>query len=276
MSSFARSELVLMDRTILIYVNIVYILWEDYTMPYCKYIEEELKRVSMEREGTNYLFKAYLVSLILGFISIPFLIAATLSSATSEPSSAIATLLIGAGIIDIIIAVIVVPIMYKGFRLLAMASQDYGIGVTGTIIQGIGSVLSGIVLVGAGNHLANISRGASPENVMSAVLHFLGYLVLAALIGLLGGIMVLIALWRLGDTYPQYGGDVLKIGLVIWIIGYALQVFQVRGGGLLALVGILVLLYGLHRLREELGSLQGEKEYELERCRREEAQNISG
>ena len=41
-------------------------------------------------------------------------------------------------------------------------------------------------------------------------------------------------------------------------------------------MGVLVLLYGLHRLREELGSLQGEKEYELERCCREEDQNISG
>ncbi len=268
--------MVLMGRTILIYVNIVYILWEDYTMPRCEYIEKELKRISTEREGINHVFKAYLASLILGFISIPFLVAATLSAASSEPSSAIATLLIGAGILDIIIAVIVVPIMYKGFKLLAMASQDYGIGVTGTIIQGIGNILSGIVLIVAGNHLANIPRGASPEKVMSTILHFMGYLVLVALIGLLGGIMVLIALWRLGDAYPQYGGDVLKIGLVIWIIGYALQVFQVRGGGLLALVGILVLLYGLHRLREELGSLQGEKEYELERCRREEAQNISG
>ncbi len=268
--------MVLMGRTILIYVNIVYILWESCAMPRCEYIEGELKRISTEREGINHVFKAYLASLILGFISIPFLIAATLSSATSEPSSAIATLLIGAGIIDLIIAAIVVPIMYKGFRLLAMASQDYGIGVTGTIIQGIGSVLSGIVLIVAGNHLANVLKGASAEEVSSAFLRLLAYIVLVSLISLIGGIMVLIALWRLGDTYPQYGGDVLKIGLVIWIIGYALQVFQVRGGGLLALVGILVLLYGLHRLREELGSLQGEKEYELERCRREEAQNISG
>ena len=92
MSSLARSEMVLTGRTILIDVNIVYILRENYIMPRCKYIEEELKRMSTEREGTNYLFKAYLVSLILGFISIPFLVAATLSSATSEPSSAIATL----------------------------------------------------------------------------------------------------------------------------------------------------------------------------------------
>ena len=61
-------------------------------MSRCRFIEEELKRISIEREDTNYLFKAYLVSLILGFISIPFLVAATLSAATSEPSSAIATL----------------------------------------------------------------------------------------------------------------------------------------------------------------------------------------
>ncbi len=198
-------------------------------MPHCKYIEEELKRVSMEREGTNYLFKAYLVSLILGFISIPFLVAATLSAASSGPSSAVATLLIGTGIIDLIIAAIVVPIMYKGFRLLAMASQDYGIGVTGTIIQGIGNILSGIVLIGAGNHLANVLKGASAEEVSSAFIRLLVYIVLVSLISLIGGIMVLIALWRLGDAYPPYGGDVLKIGLVIWIIGYALQVFQVKG-----------------------------------------------
>ena len=85
-------------------------------MARCGFTEEELRRISAERESTNYLFKAYLVSLILGFISIPFLVAATLS-ATSEPSIAIATFLIGAGVVNLVIAAIVVPIMYKGIPL---------------------------------------------------------------------------------------------------------------------------------------------------------------
>ena len=97
------------------------------------------------------------------------------------------------------------------------------------------------MIIGADNHLTSIPKGASAEEVVSsAFIRLLGYIVLVSLISLIGGIMVLIAIRRLGDAYPQYSGDVLKIGLVIWIIGYTLQVFQVRGGGLLALVGVLV------------------------------------
>jgi len=113
------------------------------------------------------------------------------------------------------------------------------------------------VLIAMGNHLASVPREANAREASSTILQAIGYIVLVSLISLLGGIMILIALWRLGDTYPQYGGDVLKIGLVLWIIGYALQVFQVGGGGLLALVGTLVLLYGLTGFREELGQARG-------------------
>lgn len=98
------------------------------------------------------------------------------------------------------------PIVYKGFKLLAMASQEYGIGATGTIIQGIGRILSGTVLIGADNHLASIPKGASAEEVSLAFIRLLVYIVLVSLISLIGGIMVLIAIRRLETRTPSTVG----------------------------------------------------------------------
>lgn len=230
----------------------------------CSFTRRIVSEIRQEINGINNIFKAYLASLIIGFLFAVIAVAAALSAGNA--AGAASALFAVSGISALVNAVIMTPLLYKGFRLLASIDTDYGIGVKGSIIWGVGETVVGIALVILAAKFPENIENMGTEELVSIITRDLLIIVAVGLIAFIGSIMLLIALWRLGDAHSEHGGDVLKIGLVLWIIGSILQLLHVRGGGLLGFIGGLILLYGLHRVSTGLENILSEKEYELSRC----------
>ena len=220
-----------------------------------------LEELQQEISGIGYVYRGYLASLVIGFV-FAVIVAAAVLSASSVTGAVSATFAVS-GVSALVSAVVVVPLLYKGFRILAARNMDYSIGVKGAMVLGAGDIVLGITLIILASTMPSGTR--NPEKLASIITGDLIIIIGVGLIAFIGNIMLLIALWRLGGAHPEHGGDVVKTGLVLWIIGAFLRLLQVRLGGLLSLIGDLVILYGLYRMITGLENVLSEKEYELSR-----------
>jgi hypothetical protein len=130
----------------------------------CSTYKYDLEYYRHELEGVNKLFNAFLASLILAIISIFVVLVAVASAGNAK--AAIANAFYAMAFMEFVNVVIVVPMMYTGFRELSKANYDYSIGAKGAVVQGIGSILGGIVLIAMTNMFVNkIGPGTTIEEV---------------------------------------------------------------------------------------------------------------
>ncbi len=221
-------------------------------------------------EGADSVFKSFLVSLIIGIIVVAALVAVTLGAVSAigvanyyEAESlfySLAATILGVEMLALVGSLISFYFLYRGMKLLRLYNAlRYGVGYTGVklVIAAILLAILGLIIIIAG--LASAGAAAPAEtasvlNIAGVLLAGLAFAGIGAIVGLIGVILVFIALWRLGD---EPGGGTIKAGVIIWLIGVIIEVIAGLAGstasgigGLLVLIGAVLVMIGARSVRE--------------------------
>ena len=220
-----------------------------------------------EKMGIDDLFMAFLTNIIL---AIPGLLLIMIASRIAvAPWESIALTLYVSGTILAMVTIACTFYLYKGFKHLARVAEHlYGIGAKGALLYAAGKLgwRAGVVV------LARLLAGwePNPESLEALVksiielvneIHRIQIVVTVfMLVAAIGSVMVFIALWRLGRSYPT-GGKIVRIGLILGIAGSAIHLIHLKAGTVIGVMSSSVVLYGLYRVKNSLGRTLAQSKY---------------
>ncbi len=169
---------------------------------------------------------AVVVALVLGLGSLFGLFLGGASGHSGlQPALAFGSLgilVIVAGV-GVVLALVSIILLFRGFRMLKAKSAGIGIGATGILLEIVGVVLGGIL-----SSLSSLGAGG-----VYALIGIIGYI-----IAFIGAIIVLVGFWRIGSAYDS---TLLKVGAVLYL--------------LISIVGVILLYIGLgDAIKKESGS----------------------
>lgn len=176
----------------------------------------------MANEGINKLYKSFLLQLIAAIIITIGLYAGLIPIITSHGiATGLATIGVFAGVFVVGIILEITALLWarSGFKLLRAVNGSYGIGVLGNTIIIIGAVL---VVVAA----AILLTAGLYGTLIGLVIW-----VLAAILALVGIILTMVALYRIGRSNDS---AVVQIGAILYL--------------LISIVGVILLIIGLREL----------------------------
>ena len=199
-------------------------------------------------EGLRKVENALLISIIADLLVVAAVFAGLgvfLTSMGGNSADVLASAIAGAvtaGIIfllALILGIVSFVYLYRGMDTLGAADPQLKIGSTGVKLSLGGMILfllSFLMLIPA-------AMSQSLAGVMAAVpLLFFGVILL-----FVGGIMLLIAFWRLGNMED---GSLIHIGVILIILGGLLATTKI--GGILSFIGTILVYIGVKNLREKM------------------------
>ncbi len=188
-----------------------------------------------------YLVASVLISIFASVLA--FMLLSKLSGAASSAGhfrSGLLADILAFVLIVAVVELIVLVLLRNGFMALRRKAAGIKIGVTGTLLQIIGSVLifaALFIIIGFGSIV-------SSGGMLNAITH-LGSLPIASTVAMIPGlilavtgiILTLVGLWRIADIYEN---DLLKIGTILFIVP-----------GLINFIGAILLYLGLGEAAEK-------------------------
>jgi uncharacterized membrane protein len=204
----------------------------------------ESARLHLLYEGADGVFKSYLISFIAAIVLVAAVFAAGMSALTAimlgHAAGAVASSLAtfaGVSVIAFVLVLVAIYYLWRGFASLKEYDYSkYSIGLTGLKLY-----FTGVILI----ILALIIAIPAAGGALGAWAAVAGLALIGALLGIVGAVMVAIALWRLGD---EPGGGLIKAGVILWILGILLT-FS-RAGSIIMLVASILIMVGAKDVRD--------------------------
>lgn len=221
-------------------------------------------RVSAEKRGVEYLFRAFLLTPVLSlFAAVAIIIVAVMVSSSLftgiDYEEMRAVILSGGGLAFALLSALYAALLYRGFRLLSVIDRRFSRGALGALAMGLGGAVLGVAVFLLGGAVIGALRGYSVSSLVYYLLCCTGQaasMVFSAslIVFAAGYVAVLASLLGIGSRYRDMGGDVVGIGAILWATSCLGILLGIAFAEILGLLAFVVIAYGLHKVGQALST----------------------